>query len=62
MMNRWRAASALRTSARAFAIDFSERRRPARSRSSASLPPSMVMASSTSSSLVSSGSRAAASR
>ena len=33
-MNRWRAASAFRTSARAFAMDFSERRRPARSRSS----------------------------
>src|SRR5215211_5462346 len=61
MMKRCRAASALRTSWRAFMIDRSERRRPARSRSSPSLPCSIRMASSTSSSLVRSGSRAAAS-
>ena len=47
MMKRWRAASALRTSPRERTIDFSERSRPARRRSSASLPLSIVMASST---------------
>ena len=62
MMNRWRAASAFRTALRAFTIELSARKRPAWSFSSDSLPASMSMASSTSSSLVSSGSRAAASR
>ena len=61
-MNRCRAARPLRTRSFDCRMLFSERRRPEASRCSASSPCSMAMASSTSSSLVSSGSRAAASR
>ena len=61
-MNRWRAARPLRTNSLALRMLVSDLRRPPFSLASDSSPRSMAMASSTSSSLVRSGSLAAASR
>ena len=61
-MNRCRASRPLRTASLALRMDVSDLSRPPASLASASSPCSMAMASSTSSSLVRRGSRAAASR